>query len=245
MALPDFDTFDLSAFQLKTCTSAPFSAALKADVVARWPGALVEYYGVTEGGGTAALVATQFPDKLHTVGQPLPGHDIRLIDDDGREVAAGETGEVVGRSAAMMTGYHGRADATGAAEWFDDAGNRFIRHGDLGRFDEDGFLILMDRKKDLIISGGFNLYPSDLEAVLIRHPGVGDCAVVGVPSEQWGETPVGFYTGTGEPAGILAWFNDQVGKTQRLTDLRRIDELPRSAIGKVLKRELRDRYLAA
>ncbi|WP_439144602.1 AMP-binding enzyme, partial [Serratia liquefaciens] len=69
----------------------------------------------------------------------------------------------------------------------------FIRHGDVGRFDNDGFLILMDRKKDLIISGGFNIYPSDLEAVLREHPGVADCAVIGVPSEAWGETPVGFY----------------------------------------------------
>ncbi len=245
MALPDFDAFDLSSFRLKTCTSAPFSAALKADVVARWPGLLVEYYGMTEGGGTCILNATAHPDKLHTVGQPAPGHDIRLIDDEGREVAQGEMGEVVGRSGAMMSGYHGRRQATSEAEWFDADGNRFIRHGDVGRFDDDGFLILMDRKKDLIISGGFNIYPSDLEAVLRQHPGVRDCAVVGVPSEQWGETPVGFYVpGDATPAAeILAAVNATLGKTQRLADLIAIDELPRSAIGKVLKRELRDLYV--
>lgn len=245
MALPDFDAFDLSSFRLKTCTSAPFSAALKADVVARWPGLLVEYYGMTEGGGTCILNATAHPDKLHTVGQPAPGHDIRLIDDEGREVAQGEMGEVVGRSGAMMSGYHGRRQATSEAEWFDADGNRFIRHGDVGRFDDDGFLILMDRKKDLIISGGFNIYPSDLEAVLRQHPGVRDCAVVGVPSEQWGETPVGFYVpGDATPAAeILAALNATLGKTQRLADLIAIDELPRSAIGKVLKRELRDLYV--
>ena len=245
MALPDFDRFDLSSFVFKSCTSAPFSAALKADVVARWPGALVEYYGMTEGGGTCALVANLHPDKLHTVGKPAEGHDIRLIDEDGNEVAAGEMGEVVGRSPAMMSGYHGRADATGAATWHDAEGNAFIRHGDLGRFDADGFLILMDRKKDLIISGGFNIYPSDLEAILSEHPGVADCAVVGVPSEAWGETPVGFYAGTGEAAAILDWFNAKVGKTQRLSALEKVEELPRNAIGKVLKRELRDRYLTA
>ncbi|RYY42674.1 MAG: 4-coumarate--CoA ligase, partial [Sphingomonadales bacterium] len=245
MALPDFDRFDLSSFRLKTCTSAPFSAALKADVVARWPGLLVEYYGMTEGGGTCILNATAHPDKLHTVGQPAPGHDIRLIDEDGREVAQGEMGEVVGRSGAMMSGYHRRKQATSEAEWFDADGNRFIRHGDVGRFDEDGFLILMDRKKDLIISGGFNIYPSDLEAELRQHPGVRDCAVVGVPSEQWGETPLGFYVpGDTTPAGeILAAVNAGLGKTQRLSDLIAIDELPRSAIGKVLKRELRDLYV--
>ncbi|MDB5703902.1 MAG: 4-coumarate--CoA ligase [Sphingomonas bacterium] len=245
MALPDFDSFDLSAFRLKTCTSAPFSAALKADVVARWPGLLIEYYGMTEGGGTCLLVANQYPDKLHTVGRPIEGHDIRLIDDDGDEVAQGGMGEVVGRSPAMMTGYHGRSDATRSAEWFDAEGRRYIRHGDVGRFDEEGFLTLLDRKKDLIISGGFNIYPTDLEAVLSQHPAVADCSVIGMPSEAWGETPVGFYVPhIGVDAGtadVLAWTNAQLGKTQRLSALHAIDELPRSAIGKVLKRELRDR----
>ena len=245
MALPDFDSFDLSSFRFKTCTSAPFSAALKADVVARWPGLLVEYYGMTEGGGTCLLVANQFPDKLHTVGQPVEDHDIRLIDEDGKEVPQGEMGEVVGRSPAMMTGYHGRSEASAAAEWFDAEGRRYIRHGDVGRFDEDGFLTLLDRKKDLIISGGFNIYPTDLEAVLAQHPAVADCSVIGMPSEAWGETPVGFYvphTGIdASVAEILAWTNARLGKTQRLAALHAIDELPRSAIGKVLKRELRDR----
>lgn len=245
MATPDFDRFDLSAFRFKTSTSAPFSPALKADILARWPGRLVEFYGMTEGGASAALDCTAFPDKLHTVGQPLPGHDMRLIDDDGNEVAQGATGEVVGRSPAMMTGYHGRKQATAEAEWHDKDGNRFIRHGDIGRFDEDGFLILMDRKKDLIISGGFNIYPVDIEAVLKQHPAVQECTVIGVPSEQWGETPVGFYVpNSGVDASadeIMAWTNNHLGKTQRLSALHPIDELPRSAIGKVLKRELRDR----
>lgn len=244
MALPDFDAHDLTSFRFKTCTSAPFSAALKADVLARWPGLLIEYYGMTEGGGTCVLVANQFPEKLHTVGQPAEGHDIRLIDDDGDEVPQGGTGEVVGRSPAMMTGYHGRREASAAAEWFDADGNRFIRHGDVGRFDADGFLTLLDRKKDLIISGGFNIYPTDLEAVLARHPAVADCSVVGVPSEAWGETPVGFYVpNTGidaSVADIQEWTNARLGKTQRLSALHAIEELPRSAIGKVLKRALRD-----
>ena len=104
----------------------------------------------------------------------------------------------------------------------------------------------MDRRKDMVISGGFNIYPSDLEAELRQHPAVADVAVVGVPSEQWGETPVAFVVrraGHGDSADdIRRWLNDRVGKTQRLADLRFIDELPRSAIGKVLKRELRDAY---
>ncbi|MBV8237194.1 MAG: AMP-binding protein, partial [Sphingomonas sp.] len=248
MALPDFDRFDLSAFRFKTCTSAPFKPELKRDVVTRWPGKLVEYYGMTEGGASFILIADEFPDKLHTVGRLAPGHEAKLLDEEGNEVPPGGVGEIVGRSPAMMNGYHGREQATRDAEWFDADGNRWIRHGDIGRFDEDGFLTLLDRKKDMIISGGFNIYPSDLEAVLAEHPAVADCTVVGVASEQWGETPVGFYVpraGASESADeIRDWANARLGKTQRLSALHVTSELPRSAIGKVLKRELRDRLAA-
>ncbi|VTU17376.1 class I adenylate-forming enzyme family protein [Variovorax sp. PBL-E5] len=245
MAHPDFDTFDLSSFHAKFSTSAPFNAALKADVLKRWPGGLIEFYGMTEGGGTCILEAHLHPTKLHTVGRPAEGSDIRLIDDAGREVARGEAGEVVGHSAGMMVGYHRQPERTREAEWFDPDGKRFIRTGDVGRFDEDGFLVLFDRKKDMIISGGFNIYPSDLEAVLRGHAAVADVAVVGVPSVQWGETPVAFvvrHAGDDTSAeALLQWTHAQVGKTQRLARLQYIDELPRSAIGKVLKRELRER----
>ena len=248
MALPEFGRFDLSAFHMKFCTSAPFAATLKADVLARWPGGLVEFYGMTEGGGSCVLLAHEHPDKLHTVGRPMEDHDIRLIDDEGREVARGETGEIVGRSGSMMIGYHGQPAKTRDAEWTSPAGERYIRTGDVGRFDEDGFLTLMDRKKDMIISGGFNIYPSDLEGVLREHAGVADVAVVGVPSEQWGETPIAFVvpaaTSATSEADLVAWFNQRAGKTQRLAGLYYLAELPRSAIGKILKRELRDRHAA-
>ena len=248
MGVPEFGRFDLSAFHVKFCTSAPFAAVLKADVLARWPGGLVEFYGMTEGGGSCALPAHEHPDKLHTVGRPMEGHVIRLIDDDGREVAHGATGEVVGRSGSMMNGYHGQPAKTRDAEWTSQSGERYIRTGDIGRFDAEGFLTLLDRKKDMIISGGFNIYPSDLEGVLREHAGVADVAVVGVPSEQWGETPIAFVVpaagSTATEAELIAWFNHRVGKTQRLAGLYYLDELPRSAIGKILKRELRDRHAA-
>jgi long-chain acyl-CoA synthetase len=248
MARPDFGAHDLSAFRFKFCTSAPFHAELKADVLARWPGALVEYYGMTEGGGTCILQAHLHPTKLHTVGQPAEGHDIRLIDEEGHEVPPGASGEVVGRSPGMMTGYHKQPQKTAEAEWHDAEGRRYIRTGDVGRFDEDGFLILHDRRKDMIISGGFNIYPSDLEAVLRRHPLVDDAAVIGIASPEWGETPVACVvprTGAMPEANseaIREWANAQVGRTQRLAAIRFIDELPRSAIGKILKRELRERW---
>jgi acyl-CoA synthetase (AMP-forming)/AMP-acid ligase II len=245
MAHPEFDRLDLSAFVMKFCTSAPFSAALKADILKRWPGGLIEYYGMTEGGGTCMLHAHQYPDKLHTVGKPAEGHDVRLIDEDGREVPPGELGEVVGRSPAMMTGYHGQPGKTREAEWYDAQGNRFIRTGDVGRFDEDGFLVLMDRRKDMVISGGFNIYPSDLEAVLRQHPGVADAAVIGVPSAEWGESPAAWVVpaaGAPEPEALRQWANERLGKTQRLAGVRYLEELPRSEIGKVLKRQLREKW---
>ena len=246
MARPDFDAHDLGSFRMKFSTSAPFDASLKADVLARWPGGLVEFYGMTEGGGTCILEAHAHPDKLHTVGRPAEGHDIRLIDDAGVQVPPGEAGEVVGHSGGMMTGYHGQPEKTREAEWFAPDGKRFIRTGDIGRFDADGFLTLADRKKDMIISGGFNLYPSDLEGLLATHPAVLESAVVGVPSAEWGETPVAFVVareGQAVTADALKdWLNARVGKTQRLSALQLVSELPRSAIGKVLKRELRQRY---
>ncbi len=244
---PDFDNYDLSHFRVKFATSSPFPAALKAEVLRRWPGGLIDSYGLTEGGGTCVLVAHEFPGKLHTVGKPVPGHDIRLIGEDGREVGKGEAGEVVGRSALMMTGYHRQPELTVAAEWFDGEGRRFIRTGDIGRFDEDGFLTLIDRKKDMIISGGFNIYPSDLESVLAAHEAVAEAAVVGAASDRWGETPVAFVVlkpgSAATPDALCAWANDKLGKMQRLAEVRIKRAFPRSPIGKVLKRELREELL--
>ena len=247
MDFPAFDRFDLSSFQAKFVTSAPFRADLKRQVLQRWPGRLTEYYGMTEGGGRTELYAHDHRDKLHTVGRPAAGHDIRLIDEHGVEVAAGESGEVVGHSVAIMKGYHRMPEKTREVEWYDPSGKRFIRTGDVGRFDADGFLILGDRKKDMIITGGFNVYPSDIEAELRQHPAVQECAVVGVPSHQWGETPVAFvvrHASSDVSADELRRFvNDRVGKTQRVASVLLTPALPRSEIGKVLKRELRDLYL--
>lgn len=246
MDLALFDAFDMSSYRMKTCTSAPFAADLKADILKRWPGGLVEIYGMTEGGGSCLLRAHEHPDKLHTVGQPAPGHDIRIIDDAGCELTRGETGEIVGRSMSMMSGYHNQPTKTSDATWTSPEGERFIRTGDVGRFDADGFLVLGDRKKDMIITGGFNVYPSDLEAELAKHEAVAESAVVGVPSREWGETPAAFVVlrpgFAVEAEALRQWLNARVGKTQRLSFLTLVDSLPRSSIGKVLKRELRDSF---
>ena len=245
LADPEFGDYDLRSFKSKFCTSAPFRAELKRETLERWPGGLIEFYGMTEGGASFILNAHEHPDKLHTVGQVAPGCEVRMIAEDGTALPMEAIGEVVGHSAGMMLGYHRQPEKTKEAEWFDEQGKRFIRTGDIGQFDAEGFLTLMDRRKDMIISGGFNIYPSDIEAQVRRYPGVADVAVVGVPSNEWGETPVAFVVAGSlplDPEALRTWYNANTGKTQRLHAVRLIDDLPRSAIGKVLKRELRDLF---
>ena len=248
MEVPDFDRFDLSSMRVKFSTSAPLRADVKADVLARFPGKLVEYYGSTEGGGVTVLVADEYPDKLHTVGKLAPGNDIRLIDADGHEVPPGQVGEICGRGPTMMAGYYGRDDLTRNFIWHNEAGAVYFRSGDMGHFDEDGFLILSDRKKDMIISGGMNIYANDLELVLLADPDVTDAAVISVPSEAWGETPYGLIVlrqgTTRSLEDIRTAANDRLGKSQRLSGLEARDALPRSTIGKILKRELRAPFWA-
>lgn len=246
---PNFDRTDLSLLRRRFCAGAPFVAELKAEVLRRWPGELTEYYGLTEGGGRTELQAHLHPDKLHTVGRVSAGNDIRLIDEEGHELPLTATGEIVGHSATMMNGYHGLPEATRETEWFDASGKRFIRTGDVGRFDADGFLVLMDRRKDMLISGGLNVYPSDLEEVLRQHPAVADVAVAGVPSARWGETPVAFVVPAPgaqiDEDAVCSWANTRLGKAQRLAAVQFVDSLPRSEVGKVLKRQLREQLQRA
>ncbi len=244
MAEPRFDEHDLSAMQLKYCTSAPFSAELKREVLRRMPGALIEIYSMTEGGVVCLLEAHRFPDKLHTVGRPAPGSELKVLDDDDRPVAQGEPGNLIGRSQTMMAGYKNQPEKTREGYWTDpDTGDVWQRMGDIGRVDADGFVELVGRAKDMIISGGFNIFPIDLEDELLKEPDVVEAAVIGVPSERWGETPVGFVTLHAEARdaeAIREAVNGRLGKTQRLAQLHTLAEMPRSHIGKLLKTELRE-----
>lgn len=246
MQFKHFDGYDLSAMKLKYCTSAPFPAELKAEVLARMPGGLIEIYSMTEGGVVCLLPAHEHPDKLHTVGRPAPGSEMKVLSEDGNEVPPGTAGELIGKSPTMMSGYKNQPDKTREGYWIDPAdGSVWQRMGDIGRVDADGFVELVGRTKDVIISGGFNIFPVDLEAELAKDARVVEAAVVGVPSDAWGETPVGFVVlkpGVGEDAleDIRTLANSRLGKTQRLSALHAIAEMPRSHIGKLLKTELRE-----
>lgn len=246
LSTPGFEAHDLSAFRAKLCTGAPMPAAVKRDLITRWPGAFIEIYGQTEGGCTTVLDAAAHPDKLASVGRPARGVDVRILDDHDREAPGGETGEIVGRAVSMMTGYYKQPKETEALAWRDRAGNVYYRTGDLGYLDEDGFLHLRGRKKDVIVSGGCNVHASDLEQILCGHPAVAEAAVIGIPSEAWGETPLALVVRRSEydasAEDLMTWANARLGRTQRLGRLEFLPALPRNPAGKVLKRELRKLY---
>jgi acyl-CoA synthetase (AMP-forming)/AMP-acid ligase II len=171
-----------------------------------------------------------------------------VVDETMNEVPRGQIGELIGWSGAMMTGYYNKPDKTAESRWTDPDGKVWQRSGDMGKMDEEGFITLLDRAKDMIISGGFNIYAADLEAELLKHPDVDDAAVIAIPSDEWGESPLGLVVrkpgakATAEE--IRLWANERLGKLQRLAAVEFRDDLPRSTIGKLLKRELREPYWA-
>ncbi|MBI1237381.1 MAG: AMP-binding protein [Alphaproteobacteria bacterium] len=241
---PAFDPEKLASLQYVMSCGAPLLAHTKSAWLEICPG-VIELYGLTEGLITT-LDPEDAPGRLASVGKPVAGTDIKILDDTDRECPPGTVGEIVGRGRIAMPGYHNRPDATAEATWIDDGGQAWLRTGDIGQLDEDGFLYIVDRKKDMIVSGGQNIYPRDLESVLIEHADVADVAVIGVPDPEWGETPVAIIVPADGPrpeaATLIGWANDRLGKQQKLRGAHFVDELPRNANGKVLKRELRDRY---
>jgi acyl-CoA synthetase (AMP-forming)/AMP-acid ligase II len=244
LASPTFAATDLSATRLKYVAGSHLDVELKRRMATEWPGPLVEVYGMSEGAPVTSFVVNDYPDKISSVGRPPPGTQIRIIDDTGHELGLTETGEIVGRSSTMMLGYNGSPAQTQELLWHDREGTVFFRSGDIGRLDKDGFLYVVDRKKDMIISGGLNVFAVDLEEVLARHPAVLEVAVVAAPSARWGETPAAFVVprlGAAPSATDLRqWANERLGKYQRLGHVVLRSALPRNALGKVLKRNLRE-----
>jgi acyl-CoA synthetase (AMP-forming)/AMP-acid ligase II len=244
MASPAFDDYDLSSIKCLMCCGSPLSGELKADVMQRLNPQLVELYGLTEGPCTT-LEPEDAEGRLASVGKPLMGTDILILDDDDQPCAPNVPGEIVGRGRMLMAGYHGRPDANAEATWVDESGRRWLRTGDVGKLDDEGFLYLVDRKKDLIISGGQNIYPADIETVMAAHPDVGEVAVIGIDSPKWGETPLAVVVLAAETdlGDLRDWTNERVGRQQKIAGVVTVAELPRNPNGKVLKRELRDRYI--
>jgi acyl-CoA synthetase (AMP-forming)/AMP-acid ligase II len=242
---PDFGSHDLSSMKVYITAGSPMRPDLKQEVIRKLGPLLSELYGLSEGG-----VVMSRPDEQVTrpasAGKPLPGFECRIIGSDDREVPRGETGEIVFFGGWMMKRYHGRAEQTREVIWRDARGRTFIRSGDIGHLDAEGYLYVVDRKKDMIISGGFNIFPADIEAVVGGHPAVEDVCVVGAPHPLWGESPVAAVLVrpgmTLDPNEVRAWANERLAKTQRVAAVVVRDDFPRNALGKVQKGELRKEY---
>ncbi|WNG90661.1 AMP-binding protein [Mycobacterium sp. ITM-2016-00318] len=173
---------------------------------------------------------------LGSVGYARSGVDVAVLRDDGSRASTGEIGEIVCRGDVVMSGYWKNAEATAAT-----LQNGWLHTGDMGSFDERGFLTLRDRSKDVVISGGSNIYPREVEEALLQHPGVAEAGVVGAKDEEWGEVVVAFVVGEVEPAELDAHLLDRIARFKRPKRYEFIDELPKNSYGKVLKRELRER----
>lgn len=235
--------YDLSSLQAIFSGGAPLSASLAAEVLDVLGDKLFNFYGATETG----IVTVAGPDDLRaspgTIGRPIPGVEIRLLDETGREVAEGEVGELYVRSGMLISGYHADPDATSKS-----MREGFFSVGDLARRDRRGCYLIEGRKRDMIISGGVNVYPAEVEGALDAHPGVLEAAVVGVPDREWGER-VRAYVVMRPGARVnedelKAFCRGRLAGPKVPRDFVFMDALPKNPTGKVLKRELRDRAQA-
>jgi acyl-CoA synthetase (AMP-forming)/AMP-acid ligase II len=240
---PAFSAENLCSLEAICTVGAPLHREHKDRLTRTLPGCFYELYGLTEGFITI-LDKNDYVTKPDSVGVPIPFSEMKIINNQGREAAVGEVGEIVGYSPALMPGYYKQPELT--AEAIVDG---WLHSGDLGYVDEDGFLYLVDRKKDLIISGGVNVFPKDIEEIIVQHPAVREVAVFGVPSEKWGETPLAAVIlhrpGEITDEELCGWINERVdGKHQRVSAVVFMEDFPRSTAGKTLKREMREPYWA-
>ena len=245
MEEPGIDRYGLGSLQAVMCCGSPLALDLKRALIRRLGCDFIELYGLTEGVITT-LAPEDAQERLASVGKPVQGTDLRIIGENGRELPRGATGEIVSRGRIVMAGYHARPDADLENTWRDEHQRAWLRTGDVGRLDEEGFLYVVDRRKDMIISGGQNVYPADIEAVMIAHPAIAEVAVIGVASARWGESPFAVVVAKrGAEAGaeeLVRWTNERVGRQQRIAGVAFRDSLPRNPNGKILKRELRREY---
>ena len=238
----DFNEEHLPSLEMIGSVGAPLLLEHKQELARRLPDRFSELYGLTEGFVTI-LDRMDYEAKPGSVGVPPPFFEMRIVDDHGNDLPTGEVGEIVGRGPITMPGYYKRPDLT--AEAIKDG---WLYSGDLGYIDEDGFLFLVDRKKDLIISGGVNVYPRDIEEIIVQHPDVTDVAVFGVPHERWGETPIAAIVLKPESAAsgdeVLDWANDRVSaRFQKVSEVLVLDTFPRSVAGKTLRRIIKQDYV--
>lgn len=238
---PKFSPEALQSLEMIGSVGAPLHMEHRQRLHEVLPDRLYELYGLTEGFMTVQD-KRHFAAKPGSVGLPPPFFEIRIVDEQGHTLPAGEIGEIVGKGPHLMSGYYKNPELTSQA-----LKDGWLYTGDVGYMDEDGFLYLVDRQKDMIISGGVNVYPRDIEEVAVQHPAVKEVAVFGIPDDKWGETPLAAVilkpAQHATPDELKGWINERVqAKFQRVQEVVIMDDFPRSAAGKTLKRVLRDPY---
>jgi long-chain acyl-CoA synthetase len=238
------EDYDLSSLQFLSCGAAPLAPEVDEEVRRRVPSVSIRQgYGLTE---SAALIATNPAgrEKQGSVGLPVPGTTVQIVDDNGRPLPAGEPGEICARSPGVMAGYWRSPEVTA-----DALRDGWLYTGDVGYLDVDGYLFIVDRKKDLIIRGGFNVYPRDVEDGLLEHPAVEMAAVVGKPDAVHGEEVVAFVSLrngqdlTGEE--LVDWARSRIGGYKYPREVRVVDSIPLTPVGKVDRKALRSSVASA
>ncbi len=246
LELPEAREHDLSSLRTLLYGGSPMSPAKLASAQARFGNVFVQNYGATECLQAVAILtkadhARGQGQHLASAGRVAPGVDLKIVDDDGRELPRGETGELWLRSRATISGYYGNPDAS--ASEFEDG---YWKSGDLGYVDEQGYLFIVDRKKDMIITGGFNVYAVEVEAALNTHPAVENAAVVGVPHEEWGEAvhaEVVLHAGADvSEAALIEHVKGTLGRFKAPKSVTFVATLPQSSVGKVLRRLVKEKY---
>ncbi|HEV2562860.1 MAG TPA: fatty acid--CoA ligase [Rhizomicrobium sp.] len=245
MQQPNVQQTDFSSLKIISYGASPIAKDLLLRAKQIMGCEFLQVYGLTEttGGGTVLLPEDHDParGKLRSCGKPAPGHEIRVVDNSGRTLPPREVGEIAIRAPNVMKGYWNKADATAKSvveDWF--------HTGDAGYFDEDGYLYIHDRVKDMIVSGGENIYPAEVENAIFGHPAVADVAVIGVPDAKWGEAVKAVVvTKPGVSATaeeIVGWARERIAGYKLPKSVDFIEALPRNPTGKILRRELRKPY---
>jgi acyl-CoA synthetase (AMP-forming)/AMP-acid ligase II len=238
---PAINNVDLSSLKLLVSAAAPLAEATKKEIIEKFKCNLTEFLGTTETALLTSLRPEEVLRKTASVGQHVDFAKIRLVDEQGNDVNPGEDGEFVFRGSALFKEYYKMPEETNKS--FFPGG--WHRTGDMGRMDEEGFYYILDRKKDMIISGGVNIYSKDIEEVIFTHVSVLEAAVIGVPDEKWGEAVKAYVVLKRNQSisqhELIDYCNGKLSKFQRMKNMEFIDSLPRNPSGKILKRELRDK----
>ncbi len=241
---PGVETTDFSSMKTVSYGASPISEAVLTAATERFGCGFVQFYGMTEtvGAGTTLAPADHRGELMRSCGRPWAGVETRIADENGKTLGPGEIGEIEIRGPIIMAGYWNRPEAT--AETIRPDG--WLKTGDAGFMDADGFFFVHDRVKDMIVSGGENVYPAEVENAILGCPGVADAAVIGVPDERWGEAVKAIIVrapgATPNPADIIAYARTRIAGYKAPKSVEFIDALPRNPSGKVLRRELRKPY---